>query len=384
MNWSSIWIMIPTSAEDLIRCPEDVRDCWTVWADFRKLCSNFSSQKLIAGLHVTPDIDEEFVDQKLIARWKAEPLATFCVDADAFVSDVNSQLCLPPAHAKLLGELWMSDNGRLMALRGVVKDLHRHPHGLSSSGFLLDANINYVDVLQVPLQPLADNLDSSVYNTFEQDPVKYRRYQEAVECAIRDFGESASRPEELVLYVLGAGRGPLVTCSIEAERNYNERFRCKRDRLRLKVFVVEKNMNAIVTLRWRNRCVIIGSDMRDVPDVAEKNGYPQPDIIVSELLGSFGDNELSPECLDGVTSLLKPTTISIPQTYTSYIGKQCTETFLNYLTKNYVIKAAITYSPVRNYWPSSLSCCRLSSADDATAVVCDPLTASEYCACSCL
>ncbi|KAK6743909.1 hypothetical protein RB195_010917 [Necator americanus] len=340
-----IWIMIPTSAQDLLRCPEDVRDCWTVWADFRKLCSNFSSQKLIAGLHVTPDIDEEFVDQKLIARWKAEPLATFCVDADAFVSDVNSQLCLPPAHAKLLGELWMSDNGRLMvrgssdietspslqfqcaqALRGVVKDLHRHPHGLSSSGFLLDANINYVDVLQVPLQPLADNLDSSVYNTFEQDPVKYRRYQEAVECAIRDFGESASRPEELVLYVLGAGRGPLVTCSIEAERNYNERFRCKRDRLRLKVFVVEKNMNAIVTLRymnskvWRNRCVIIGSDMRDVPDVAEKNGYPQPDIIVSELLGSFGDNELSPECLDGVTSLLKPTTISIPQTYTSYIA----------------------------------------------------------------
>ena len=29
------------------------------------------------------------------------------------------------------------------------------------------------------------------------------------------------------------------------------------------------------------------------------------DIIVSELLGSFGDNELSPECLDGGQSLLK-------------------------------------------------------------------------------
>ncbi|KHJ99241.1 Skb1 methyltransferase, partial [Oesophagostomum dentatum] len=179
--------------------------------------------------------------------------------------------------------------------------------------------------MQVPLQPLADNLDSSVYNTFEQDPVKYRRYREAVECAIRDFGESASRPEELVLYVLGAGRGPLVTCSLEAERNYNERFRCKRDRLRLKVFVVEKNSNAIVTLRymnskvWRNRCIIIESDMRNIPIIAMENGYPQPDIIVSELLGSFGDNELSPECLDGVTALLKPTTISIPQSYTSYL-----------------------------------------------------------------
>lgn len=31
----------------------------------------------------------------------------------------------------------------------------------------------------------------------------------------------------------------------------------------------------------------------------------QADIIVSELLGSFGDNELSPECLDGAQQHLK-------------------------------------------------------------------------------
>ena len=29
------------------------------------------------------------------------------------------------------------------------------------------------------------------------------------------------------------------------------------------------------------------------------------DILVSELLGSFGDNELSPECLDGAECVLK-------------------------------------------------------------------------------
>lgn len=29
------------------------------------------------------------------------------------------------------------------------------------------------------------------------------------------------------------------------------------------------------------------------------------DILVSELLGSFGDNELSPECLDGAQAFLK-------------------------------------------------------------------------------
>ena len=29
---------------------------------------------------------------------------------------------------------------------------------------------------------------------------------------------------------------------------------------------------------------------------------PQADLIVSELLGSFADNELSPECLDGAVT----------------------------------------------------------------------------------
>ncbi len=36
----------------------------------------------------------------------------------------------------------------------------------------------------------------------------------------------------------------------------------------------------------------------------------QADIIVSELLGSFGDNELSPECLDGVQKFLKGLTLT--------------------------------------------------------------------------
>ncbi len=33
--------------------------------------------------------------------------------------------------------------------------------------------------------------------------------------------------------------------------------------------------------------------------------YGKVDILVSELLGSFGDNELSPECLDGAMRFLK-------------------------------------------------------------------------------
>ena len=48
----------------------------------------------------------------------------------------------------------------------------------------------------------------------------------------------------------------------------------------------------------------------DAPELA--------DILVSELLGSFSDNELSPECLDGAQKFLKQGGISIPSRYTSY------------------------------------------------------------------
>ena len=50
---------------------------------------------------------------------------------------------------------------------------------------------------------------------------------------------------------------------------------------------------------WGEKIQLIFGDMR-VIDVPEK-----ADILVSELLGSFGDNELSPECLDGASRFLK-------------------------------------------------------------------------------
>ncbi len=53
--------------------------------------------------------------------------------------------------------------------------------------------------------------------------------------------------------------------------------------------------------QWGTQVKVIPSDMRswDAPEKA--------DILVSELLGSFGDNELSPECLDGAQKYLKGT-----------------------------------------------------------------------------
>ena len=59
---------------------------------------------------------------------------------------------------------------------------------------------------------------------------------------------------------------------------------------------------------------IVSTDMR------VWNAPEQADILVSELLGSFGDNELSPECLDGAQRFLKEDGISIPESYTSFLS----------------------------------------------------------------
>ena len=88
------------------------------------------------------------------------------------------------------------------------------------------------------------------------------------------------------------------------------------------MFAVEKNPNALVTLQGRNarewggQVTIVASDMREW----RSNGGVLADIVVSELLGSFGDNELSPECLDGAAAFMQPDAISIPVSYTSFFA----------------------------------------------------------------
>jgi predicted RNA methylase len=70
-----------------------------------------------------------------------------------------------------------------------------------------------------------------------------------------------------------------------------------------------------ITENWVDKVEVVHSDMRDF------NPPVKADLLVSELLGSFGDNELSPECLDGAQRFLKPDTgISVPVSYTSFIA----------------------------------------------------------------
>ncbi|GAU15167.1 hypothetical protein TSUD_09050, partial [Trifolium subterraneum] len=64
---------------------------------------------------------------------------------------------------------------------------------------------------------------------------------------------------------------------------------------------------------WKDIVTLVQTDVR------YWNAPEKADILVSELLGSFGDNQLAPECLDGAQRFLKEDGISIPSSYTSFL-----------------------------------------------------------------
>lgn len=183
----------------------------------------------------------------------------------------------------------------------------------------------FQDWLQSPLQPLSDNLESATYEVFEGDPVKYRQYELATKEALIEWkrlGKPTSKEGVVVIAVAGSGRGPLVTRALNAAAAAE---------VPVEVWAVEKNPNAYVYLLrqnatvWGGKVNVVKTDMRawKGPPISE-NGDPTPvygkiDILISELLGSFGDNELSPECLDGIQHVMaKPHGISIPSSYTAH------------------------------------------------------------------
>ncbi|KAL8873094.1 MAG: hypothetical protein Q9174_001382 [Haloplaca sp. 1 TL-2023] len=234
-----------------------------------------------------------------------------------------------------------SGKGPTDYLTYILNDLQRKQSPLT---ILESFGAGYQDYLQGPLQPLADNLESMTYEVFEKDPIKYDAYESAIRKALTDWDlnqKPASAPDgrSVVVAVVGAGRGPLVTRALKAAGEAG---------VQIEIWAVEKNPNAFVLLQrhnemeWHNRVHLIQSDMREwqgpfsSSQSASTNQHQTPnqthqaekkkhhhtiDILISELLGSFADNELSPECLSHPCSLLSsPHGISIPSSYTNYLS----------------------------------------------------------------
>lgn len=295
---------------DKVNQNDDYEDTWTWWNNFRTYADYNPKIKLALELSSDIPTSEE------LHRWLGEPIHVLIIPANVFIMNSSNCPVLSRAHQEVL--LQFIRHNINFAIKANVKDGYLNFYSsyikyLVDKFQQIDPMKGFDDVLEYPLQPLYDNLDSYTYETFERDPVKYKKYQEAIEAALLDrVPQDQIKTKTSVIMVLGAGRGPLVRAALNASQNTSRK---------IKIFVIEKNPNAIITLQslidemWADRDVrLFKCDMRDF-DPPEK-----ADILVSELLGAFGDNELSPECLDGAQKHLKVDGISIPCKSTSYIN----------------------------------------------------------------
>uniref|UniRef100_A0A8C7Y9Q0 Protein arginine N-methyltransferase 5 n=1 Tax=Oryzias sinensis TaxID=183150 RepID=A0A8C7Y9Q0_9TELE len=322
------WIRVPLMAaedtrEDLIEnepfsCPDETsvdEKTWNWWNTFRTLCDY--NKRICLAIDIGADMPSDAV----IDKWMGEPIKAAILPTSLFLTNKKGFPVLSKAHQRVIFRLFKLEAQFIFTgtSRHTEKDFRSYLQYLeylnqnrpAPNAYELFAK-GYEDYLQSPLQPLMDNLESQTYEVFEKDPIKYSQYQQAVyKCLLDRVPEEQKDTNVQVLMVLGAGRGPLVNASLRAASQADRK---------LKVYAVEKNPNAVITLEnwrfeeWGDRVTVVSSDMR------EWEAPEKADIIVSELLGSFGDNELSPECLDGAQHFLKDDGVSIPCSYTSFLA----------------------------------------------------------------
>lgn len=285
-------------------------DTWKWWNRFR-WAADFNPK-----IRVVLELGEDRPSKECVRRWLGEPLEALIIPSSLFIRNRHNYPVLPKAWQELIALFLTNYVNFIVSADQNDNSLKQYAEYLNN---LRETNVvkydlqNFEDVLEIPLQPLYDNLDCYTYETFEKDPVKYKLYQDAIEAALVDrVPEEEIEKTITTVMVLGAGRGPLVRSALNAAENTKRKIR---------VYIIEKNPNAVRTLTAITRKLWSGKDIQIFSkDMREFTPPEKGDILVSELLGSFGDNELSPECLDCAQILLKDNGISIPCKSTSYIN----------------------------------------------------------------
>jgi len=262
-------------------------DGWHVWNKFRLLCDQ--NPRLQVALELTADLPSADRD---LDRWHAEPVRAVVVPVDVFILNNKGFPVLSKRHKTFL-QACFRHRVQIILHAGDISDAlqpsgesetSKYVHYLARLFQSQDAltpqeqfELPYHDVLQAPLQPLQDNLESQTYETFERDPVKYVQYEEAILRCMQH--KSAAGKKQLVVFVVGAGRGPLVVTARSA---------AKRAGVETTVWAIEKNPSAVFTLRHRakldgwDNVNVVGEDMR-----SWAAPYPA-DIIVSDFLRLMG------------------------------------------------------------------------------------------------
>lgn len=289
--------------------PQDLLSIWQVWDAVRSICDYPENLRLALelGPHVLPDT--------LVDRWFCENVAMLILSATTvFLSNQNGYPVLAK-HTQSLLQKFIQEPNTFILIKdlsepqndGCLTYLQHLAAGKPELTTQQAYSEGYDDILEKPLQPLSENLENDTYEVFEQDAVKYRLYAQAIDDAMRTTLKDVP---ELVVIVAGAGRGPLIDRVLAAASRLDRTVH---------VHAVEKNPGAVSLLKHRQRTQWGDTVHIHMSDMREWAAPYQAHLIVSELLGSFGDNELGPECLKSLESALLPDGVMIPNAYVSWI-----------------------------------------------------------------
>ena len=148
------------------------------------------------------------------------------------------------------------------------------------------------------------------YEMMEADTKKYSLYEEALKAAMADLVEEAEQEtREVVVLVMGAGRGHLVKITLTAGQ---------KTKRKLRVIAVEENVGALPSLQQLHEESCWGDSVKIISSISSfsQNTQDCADILVSDLVVS----QIIPEHLAEASMLLKPGGVCIPSSYVTYLA----------------------------------------------------------------
>ncbi|KAK5960632.1 protein arginine N-methyltransferase PWA37_002061 [Arxiozyma heterogenica] len=303
---------------------------WEIWNTVRKLCDFHPS------LTISLAISKVKTPNYVLNRWLCEPVSCLLVSSSIFATNKYGYPVLYKFNQNLIrkfqdinGNSQTTSNDLCVLLHGMEKYAYSVNGGENSylayinhllkkgDQAMLSECINGSNepYLLSPLKPNSENLTNEIYSNFEKDEVKYDMYEKAIEKAICNIKNFIDNSSQFTILIAGAGRGAIVDKLYQVIMKHNIINRAR-------ILALEKNPEACLYLQkrnfeyWNSRVELIKEDMKTWKDPTIKI-----DICISELLGSFGCNELSPECLFEIEKYHgKPNTIYIPKSYSSYVA----------------------------------------------------------------
>lgn len=298
--------------------PADLLSTWEVWDTVRKMCD------YPTNLSLALEVPKNALPSHLLDRWFTEPISMLILSAQStFVPNPKGFPVLPKHTQQLVHKFTKKQPFYL--LKDIPTSLNTSPeempyaagdacliylrHIMSKQPAPSRMDIfseGYADILQLPLQPLNDDLETPCYEVFERDESKYDYYEHAIQAAVEN---ELRGTKHLMILVAGAGRGPLVERVLRV---------CAQANRRPLVFAVEKNPGAAALLQNRKATEWGASVEVVMADIRHWKPPHRIHLVVSELLGSIGDNELSPECLESARTTLEPNGVMIPRCYTAF------------------------------------------------------------------